>query len=64
MLIVMDSQATAEDVRRVVAAVEGLGLAAHAIPGAQRTAIAAIAVAVLALAAAIGLGLRRGRKVV
>ena len=39
MLIVMDSQATAEDVRRVVAAVEGLGLAAHAIPGAQRTAI-------------------------
>jgi 3-deoxy-7-phosphoheptulonate synthase len=39
MLIVMDSEATAEDVRRVVAAVEGLGLAAHAIPGAQRTAI-------------------------
>jgi 3-deoxy-7-phosphoheptulonate synthase len=39
MLIVMDSQATAEDVRRVVSAVEGLGLAAHAIPGAQRTAI-------------------------
>ncbi len=39
MLIVMDSQATAEDVRRVVAAVEGVGLTAHAIPGAQRTAI-------------------------
>jgi 3-deoxy-7-phosphoheptulonate synthase len=39
MLIVMDSQATAEDVRRVVAAVEGVGLSAHAIPGAQRTAI-------------------------
>jgi 3-deoxy-7-phosphoheptulonate synthase len=39
MLIVMDSAATAEDVRRVVETVEGLGLAAHAIPGAQRTAI-------------------------
>src|SRR6266508_4229275 len=39
MLIVMDSAATAEDVRRVVDAVEGLGLQAHAIPGALRTAI-------------------------
>ncbi len=39
MLIVMDSAATAEDVRRVVEAVEGLGLQAHPIPGAQRTAI-------------------------
>jgi len=39
MLIVMDSTATADDVRRVVDAVEGLGLQAHAIPGAQRTAI-------------------------
>ena len=39
MLIVMDSTATADDVRRVVEAVEGLGLQAHAIPGAQRTAI-------------------------
>jgi 3-deoxy-7-phosphoheptulonate synthase len=39
MLIVMDSAATADDVRRVVEAVEGLGLRAHAIPGAQRTAI-------------------------
>ena len=39
MLIVMDAAATAEDVRRVVETVEGLGLAAHAIPGAQRTAI-------------------------
>jgi len=39
MLIVMDSAATAEDVRRVVDAVEGLGLQAHAIPGSQRTAI-------------------------
>jgi 3-deoxy-7-phosphoheptulonate synthase len=39
MLIVMDSTATADDVARVVEAVEGLGLQAHAIPGAQRTAI-------------------------
>jgi 3-deoxy-7-phosphoheptulonate synthase len=39
MLIVMDSTASAEDVRRVVDAVEGLGLQAHAIPGSQRTAI-------------------------
>jgi len=39
MLIVMDSSATPDDVRRVVDAVEGLGLQAHAIPGAQRTAI-------------------------
>ena len=39
MLIVMDAAATPEDVRRVVETVEGLGLAAHAIPGAQRTAI-------------------------
>ena len=39
MLIVMDSAASAEDVRRVVETVEGLGLQAHAIPGAQRTAI-------------------------
>jgi 3-deoxy-7-phosphoheptulonate synthase len=39
MLIVMDSVATSEDVRRVVEAVEKLGLEAHAIPGAQRTAI-------------------------
>lgn len=39
MLIVMDAAATAEDVRRVVSTVEGLGLSAHPIPGAQRTAI-------------------------
>jgi 3-deoxy-7-phosphoheptulonate synthase len=39
MLIVMDSAATDEDVRRVVEAVEQRGLQAHAIPGAQRTAI-------------------------
>ena len=39
MLIVMDSRATEDDVRGVVAAVEGLGLTAHPIPGAQRTAI-------------------------
>jgi 3-deoxy-7-phosphoheptulonate synthase len=39
MLIVMDAAATAEDVRRVVQTVENLGLAAHPIPGTQRTAI-------------------------
>ena len=39
MLIVMDAAATAEDVRRVVETVESLGLAAHPIPGTQRTAI-------------------------
>jgi 3-deoxy-7-phosphoheptulonate synthase len=39
MLIVMDAAASAEDIRRVVETVEGLGLQAHAIPGAQRTAI-------------------------
>jgi len=32
MLIVMDSRATEDDVRGVVAAVEGLGLTAHPIP--------------------------------
>jgi len=39
MLIVMDAAATAEDVRLVVETVQGLGLSAHPIPGAQRTAI-------------------------
>lgn len=39
MLIVMDAAATSEDVRRVVETVQGLGLQAHPIPGAQRTAI-------------------------
>ena len=39
MLIVMDAAATPDDVRHVVETVEGLGLAAHPIPGAQRTAI-------------------------
>src|SRR5262249_49642709 len=39
MLIVMDSVATAEDIRRVVEAVRSHGLQAHPIPGAQRTAI-------------------------
>ncbi len=39
MLIVMDAAASAEDVRRVVDTVQGLGLQAHPIPGAQRTAI-------------------------
>ena len=39
MLIVMDRSATGEDVGRVVAAAERLGLKAHPIPGAQRTAV-------------------------
>jgi 3-deoxy-7-phosphoheptulonate synthase len=39
MLIVMDAAASAEDIRRVVETVEGMGLQAHPIPGAQRTAI-------------------------
>jgi 3-deoxy-7-phosphoheptulonate synthase len=39
MLIVMDAAASAEDIARVVDAVSGLGLQAHPIPGAQRTAI-------------------------
>jgi 3-deoxy-7-phosphoheptulonate synthase len=39
MLIVMDSVATAEDIRRVVEAVRAHGLQAHPIPGTQRTAI-------------------------
>src|SRR5262249_45590098 len=39
MLIVMDAAATADDIRRVVETVEGLGLSAHPIPGTQRTAI-------------------------
>ena len=39
MLIVMDAAASAEDIARVVDTVQGLGLEAHPIPGAQRTAI-------------------------
>jgi 3-deoxy-7-phosphoheptulonate synthase len=39
MLVVMDAAATAEDIRRIVETIEGMGLQAHAIPGAQRTAI-------------------------
>jgi 3-deoxy-7-phosphoheptulonate synthase len=39
MLIVMDAAAAPEDVRRVVETVVRLGLQAHTIPGAQRTAI-------------------------
>ncbi|HTO76169.1 MAG TPA: 3-deoxy-7-phosphoheptulonate synthase [Thermoanaerobaculia bacterium] len=39
MLIVMDAAASTEEVRRVVETVRGLGLQAHPIPGAQRTAI-------------------------
>jgi 3-deoxy-7-phosphoheptulonate synthase len=39
MLVVMTSGATDLDIRRVVDAVEALGLRAHPMPGAQRTAI-------------------------
>jgi 3-deoxy-7-phosphoheptulonate synthase len=39
VLIVMDRGATSEEVERVVAAAERLGLKAHPIPGAQRTAV-------------------------
>src|ERR1035437_5456925 len=39
MLIVMKAHASEEQVRRVCKKVESLGLRAHAIPGAQRTAI-------------------------
>jgi 3-deoxy-7-phosphoheptulonate synthase len=39
VLIVMDRSATGADVERVVAAAERLGLRAHPIPGAQRTAV-------------------------
>src|SRR5450756_2503954 len=35
----MDRSATGEDVGRIVAAAERLGLKAHPIPGAQRTAV-------------------------
>ena len=39
MLIVMDAAASREDIARVVDTVQSLGLQAHPIPGAQRTAI-------------------------
>src|SRR5208283_1587076 len=39
MLIVMKAHASEEQVRRVCQKIESLGLRAHAIPGAQRTAI-------------------------
>jgi 3-deoxy-7-phosphoheptulonate synthase len=39
MLIVMKPQASEEDVRRVCRKIEALGYRAHAMPGAQRTAI-------------------------
>jgi 3-deoxy-7-phosphoheptulonate synthase len=39
VLIVMDAAATAEDVRRVIRSIEGLGFQAHPIRGSQRTAI-------------------------
>src|SRR2546423_3500313 len=39
MLVVMQSHATEEQVRAVCEKIESLGYRAHAIPGAQRTAI-------------------------
>src|SRR5438105_11100384 len=39
MLVVMQSHATEEQVREVCRKIESLGLRAHPIPGAQRTAI-------------------------
>src|SRR5262250_3630179 len=39
MLVVMQSHATAEQVRSVCQRIEALGLKAHPIPGAARTAI-------------------------
>ena len=39
MLVVMRRDATADEIRAVQQAIEGRGLKAHAIPGAQRTAI-------------------------
>jgi 3-deoxy-7-phosphoheptulonate synthase len=39
MLVVMQAHATAEDVRRVCDKIESLGYRAHAMPGAERTAI-------------------------
>jgi 3-deoxy-7-phosphoheptulonate synthase len=39
MLVVMKKDATPEQIRRVVETIERLGLAAHPIPGTQRTAI-------------------------
>jgi len=39
MLIVMKSDATEADIGRVVEAIEALGLKAHPMPGAQRTAV-------------------------
>jgi hypothetical protein len=39
MLVVMQSHATEEQIRAVCQRIEGLGLKAHPIPGAIRTAI-------------------------
>ena len=39
MLVVMQAQATAEDIARVCKKIEGLGFRPHVLPGAQRTAI-------------------------
>ena len=39
MLVVMQANATAEQVRAVCQKIESLGYRAHSIPGAERTAI-------------------------
>ncbi|MGA9990190.1 MAG: 3-deoxy-7-phosphoheptulonate synthase, partial [Terriglobales bacterium] len=39
MLVVMQAQATEEQVRAVCQKIEALGYRAHSMPGAQRTAI-------------------------
>ena len=39
MLVVMRQDATADEIREVVTAIEARGLQAHPIPGAQRVAI-------------------------
>ncbi|MBI1746496.1 MAG: hypothetical protein HYR55_07900 [Acidobacteria bacterium] len=39
MLVVMNRHATAQEIRAVVEIIESLGLTAHTIHGAQRTAV-------------------------
>ena len=39
MLVVMTKDATPKDIEHVIEVIENLGLSAHPIPGAQRTAI-------------------------
>jgi 3-deoxy-7-phosphoheptulonate synthase len=45
MLIVMKPQASEQEIRNVCQKIEALGLRAHPIPGAQRTAIEITAIA-------------------